>query len=179
VSTGVAQSFAHQGLLFDPEIGSYQNRWRQYDSSKRRFAQRDPLGLQSSIKRTSFDSVSHYVYEEGNPISNIDPSGLIPMPGSMWLPSPVPPCPPTSPGNTPGWCQDISTWGHPGDVCYRSYGGPTSAGNQCCYNSHGSYSGGGSVDSIGPAVGRLPGGVCIFEPFHVFGHWIVDVLKLL
>ncbi len=30
-STGVDQPFAHQGLLFDAEIGSYQNRFRQYN----------------------------------------------------------------------------------------------------------------------------------------------------
>ncbi|MGH8674171.1 MAG: hypothetical protein ACREVG_07670 [Burkholderiales bacterium] len=39
--SGVQQPFAHQGLLFEPEIGSYQNRARQYDPGNRRFAQRD------------------------------------------------------------------------------------------------------------------------------------------
>ena len=43
-STGASQPFAHQGLLFDAEIGQYQNRHRQYDPAKRRFLQRDPLG---------------------------------------------------------------------------------------------------------------------------------------
>jgi len=37
-STGVFQPFAHQGLLFEREIAGYQNRARQYDPVKRRFA---------------------------------------------------------------------------------------------------------------------------------------------
>jgi len=35
--------FGHQGLVLDAEIGSYQNRARQYGPSVRRFIQRDPL----------------------------------------------------------------------------------------------------------------------------------------
>ena len=38
-ASNVNQPFAHQGLLFEPEIGSYQNRARQYDVGKRRFVQ--------------------------------------------------------------------------------------------------------------------------------------------
>ena len=34
-ASGVQQPFAHQGLLFEPEIGSYQNRARQYDPPKK------------------------------------------------------------------------------------------------------------------------------------------------
>jgi len=37
--TGIDQPFAHQGLLFDAEIMTYQNRARQYDPAKRRFVQ--------------------------------------------------------------------------------------------------------------------------------------------
>lgn len=40
-STSVGQPFAHQGLPFEPELAQYQNRARQYDPGKRRFAQRD------------------------------------------------------------------------------------------------------------------------------------------
>jgi len=43
IATAVDQPFAHQGSLYEPEIGSYQNRARQYDPAKRRFVQRDPL----------------------------------------------------------------------------------------------------------------------------------------
>jgi hypothetical protein len=42
-SSLLGQPFAHQGLLLDPEISSYQNRARQYHSGQRRFVQRDPL----------------------------------------------------------------------------------------------------------------------------------------
>ena len=42
-STGIEQPFAHQGLLYDAELGQYQNRHRQYDPAKRRFLQRDPI----------------------------------------------------------------------------------------------------------------------------------------
>jgi len=44
-ATSVSQPFAHQGLLHEPEIASYQNRARQYDPVKRRFTQRDPLEM--------------------------------------------------------------------------------------------------------------------------------------
>ncbi len=43
IATAVHQPFGHQGLLFEPEIGQYQNRARQYDPGKRRFVQRDPI----------------------------------------------------------------------------------------------------------------------------------------
>ncbi|MCH8253296.1 MAG: hypothetical protein IID36_12675, partial [Planctomycetes bacterium] len=46
--SGVEQVFAHQGLLYEPEIGSYHNRARQYHPTLRRFVQRDPL-----VHRTS------------------------------------------------------------------------------------------------------------------------------
>ena len=42
-ATGLDQPFSHQGLWYEPEIGSYQNRLRQYDPGTRRFIQRDPL----------------------------------------------------------------------------------------------------------------------------------------
>ena len=41
--TGVEQVFAHQGLLYEPELGSYHNRARQYHPTMRRFVQRDPV----------------------------------------------------------------------------------------------------------------------------------------
>ena len=37
--------FGHQGLYYDAELESYQNRHRQYDPTQMRFLQRDPLGL--------------------------------------------------------------------------------------------------------------------------------------
>jgi RHS repeat-associated protein len=56
-STGVSQSFAHQGMLLEPEIASYQNRARQYDPAKRRFAQRDPLNGRFEASSTRWGDV--------------------------------------------------------------------------------------------------------------------------
>ena len=44
LATALDFPFAHQGLYYDPELGSYQNRHRQYDPKLRRFMQRDPVG---------------------------------------------------------------------------------------------------------------------------------------
>jgi RHS repeat-associated protein len=46
-SSLLGQPFAHQGLLLDSEIASYQNRARQYGPGLRRFVQRDPLAERS------------------------------------------------------------------------------------------------------------------------------------
>ncbi len=78
MATNVDQPFAHQGLLFEPEIGSYQNRARQYDPAKRRFVQRDPLSLALPV----FDPSLHYVdganlyeYLRSAPGGALDPTG--------------------------------------------------------------------------------------------------------
>ncbi len=78
-STAVAQPFAHQGLLFEPELAQYQNRARQYDPGKRRFVQRDPVAFLAY----TFLAGSHYAfglnqydYVSGNPATVRDPSGL-------------------------------------------------------------------------------------------------------
>jgi RHS repeat-associated protein len=60
--------FAHQGLLLEPEIGSYQNRHRQYDPTEMRFMQRDPEGY--------IDGLNSYGYTGTNPASHRDPTGL-------------------------------------------------------------------------------------------------------
>jgi len=78
-STGVAQPFAHQGLLFEPEIASYQNRARQYDPAKRRFDQRDPIAFLRSrfnARDDYRDGTHQYVYVIGSPTSRVDPTGL-------------------------------------------------------------------------------------------------------
>jgi RHS repeat-associated protein len=74
-STGVSQPFAHQGLLFEPELASYQNRARQYDPSKRRFAQRDPLALDGDGGSGYQDGMNVYQFATGNPLNNGDPAG--------------------------------------------------------------------------------------------------------
>ncbi|MCB9867643.1 MAG: hypothetical protein H6816_13540 [Phycisphaerales bacterium] len=60
--------FAHQGLVLDPEIGSYQNRARQYAPGAKRFMQRDRL----------FDRrlVNFYSYVLARPTRYRDPSGM-------------------------------------------------------------------------------------------------------
>ena len=73
--TGVDQPFAHQGLLFEPEIGSYQNRARQYAPSMRRFAQRDPLALRPLAGRGYQDGLGMYQTRLANPLVWTDPFG--------------------------------------------------------------------------------------------------------
>jgi len=70
-SSGVSQPFAHQGLLFEPEIASYQNRARQYDPAKRRFMQRDTL--------EQFATATLYEYVASNPMINVDLNGKVCM----------------------------------------------------------------------------------------------------
>jgi len=94
--TAVDQPFAHQGLPYDAEIMTYQNRARQYDPVKRRFVERDPLcltgnGLRAGQRREGGahpvcggdwaarqyrDGVNLYGYVLGDPIGRTDPLGL-------------------------------------------------------------------------------------------------------
>ncbi|UCC29851.1 MAG: RHS repeat-associated core domain-containing protein [Phycisphaerales bacterium] len=77
IATAVHQPFGHQGLLWEPELRQYQNRFRQYDPARRRFMQRDPLALRSSAPAGGFhDGMSLYAYLRGNPNSARDPMGL-------------------------------------------------------------------------------------------------------
>lgn len=75
-ATNVSQPFAHQGLLFEPELAQYQNRARQYDPGKRRFGQRDPLGLEHDAALHRNLGVNAYVYTNANPVAIADPTGL-------------------------------------------------------------------------------------------------------
>ncbi len=69
LATAVSQPFAHQGILYEPEISSYQDRARQYLVSARRFAQRDQADYA--------DGMSAYQYVGSNPERNLDPGGLL------------------------------------------------------------------------------------------------------
>jgi len=73
-STGVAQPFAHQGLLFEPEIASYQNRARQYDPAKRRFFQADSARRVEPLAEYT-DGPNRYLYSVADPARHGDPSG--------------------------------------------------------------------------------------------------------
>jgi RHS repeat-associated protein len=67
----VGNPFGHQGLVLDGEVGSYQNRARQYNPSHKRFMQRDPVGHGGG------GSVNLYQYVRNRPLSNRDPSGRV------------------------------------------------------------------------------------------------------
>jgi len=86
LSTAVSQPFAHQGLLFEPEIGSYQNRARQYDSREKRFGQRDTnfretvwsdLLHPSSETNVFLDGMNGFTVGASSPPNFLDPSGRI------------------------------------------------------------------------------------------------------
>jgi RHS repeat-associated protein len=62
--------FAHQALVFDSEIGSYQNRDRQYNPHLKRFMQRDPFN--------TIDGLHLYIAMGSNPFVNLDPMGTCP-----------------------------------------------------------------------------------------------------
>ena len=77
-ASGVQQPFGHQGLLYEPEIGQYQNRARQYDPGKRRFGQRDPLSFLTPVFAAEpyyQDGMSLYQYVDENPLVRSDPLG--------------------------------------------------------------------------------------------------------
>jgi len=115
--------FAHQGLLLDPEIGSYQNRARQYTPGAKRFMQVDQLSRLNSAGSGMHDGVDLYAYNLLNPVHNIDPSGTFAYYGN-W-------CGPNWSGGCTGWgCQtppidelDSACMDH--DLCYRK--------NKCSY----------------------------------------------
>ncbi len=80
-STRRGNPFAHQGLLYDAEIASFQNRARQYDPKMRRFMQRDPLAILSVEHKGVYrilpqSNLRIYQYAGNNPTSWKDPSGL-------------------------------------------------------------------------------------------------------
>ena len=56
LNSSVGNPFAHQGLPFDQEKGSYQNRWREYINWLQRFAQPDPLMRQETPFRNRSSS---------------------------------------------------------------------------------------------------------------------------
>jgi len=97
--SGLGQVCAHQGLPLDAEVGSYQNRTRDYPPQHRRLGQRDSIGLAFLTRlalpgklpqdRMNMIGLAQYLgdrnlYEavRSNPTRLSDPMGLTPSPPS-------------------------------------------------------------------------------------------------
>lgn len=75
------------GQRYDAESGLHYNVQRDYDPASGRFVTSDPLGLQGGI--------STYGYVKGNPLTSVDPDGMLAIP---LLPPPPPPVVTGAPG---------------------------------------------------------------------------------
>jgi len=79
-ASSLGNPFGHQGLVFDAEIGSYQNRARQYSPVLKRFIQRDPLVVSLGGAALPHLRGTLYTNAESNPCGMLDPAGLWPWP---------------------------------------------------------------------------------------------------
>ncbi|MEK7414451.1 MAG: RHS repeat-associated core domain-containing protein, partial [Planctomycetota bacterium] len=72
----IGNPYLYVGQRFDPTLGLYDMRARDYDSTLGRFLQRDPIG--------QFGGINLYAYCGSNPVNFIDPLGLNRTPFSLW-----------------------------------------------------------------------------------------------
>jgi RHS repeat-associated protein len=84
IASAVGQPFAHQGLLFEPEIGSYQNRARQFSSTLSQYLSRDPLSSAPLAGSGYGDGLSLYLPLRGNPCARLDSSGEASVTNLPW-----------------------------------------------------------------------------------------------
>jgi RHS repeat-associated protein len=75
-SSGLSQPFGHQGLVYDAEIGSYQNRARQYHPALRKYIQRDVLDIGLDNTAAYRDGMNSYCIAGGNTLTGLDPTGM-------------------------------------------------------------------------------------------------------
>jgi RHS repeat-associated protein len=68
-TSSIGNVFTHQGLPYDAEKRSFQNRRREFLPELQRFAQRDPIGYAGGINL--------YAYVSDRPTAGLDPSGLV------------------------------------------------------------------------------------------------------
>ncbi|MBI4988375.1 MAG: RHS repeat-associated core domain-containing protein [Rhodocyclales bacterium] len=66
------------GQYYDKEVNTHYNYFRDYDPSTGRYVQSDPIGLRGGVNT--------YSYVEGNPVTRIDPSGLLWINGKKYVP---------------------------------------------------------------------------------------------